>query len=157
MFTNCIVFGDVREVRSLILGQNQMFQHVQSLVLFYFTHHLKIVGLLLPLQPLFLMANAHLCQCHHWAMPGQPEGKKKNWNSVAILNWFALSTHKIDLMGKLYTLFSLKNKHKKYQIKYYKKIEALYHRQGSVLQKTFRFQPMVAYKFKFQLKSTKNR
>ena len=34
-------------------------------------------------------------------MPGQPEGKKKIWNSVTILNWFAFSTHKIDLMGKI--------------------------------------------------------
>ena len=60
--------------------------------------------LLLPLPPVFLMGNVHLCPCHHfsyWAMPGQPEGKNKNWNSVAILNWFAFSTHKIDLMGKI--------------------------------------------------------
>ena len=39
---------------------------------------------------LFLMGNARA-----------PEGKKKIWNSVKILNWFAFSTHKIDLMGKI--------------------------------------------------------
>ena len=33
MFANCSVFGDVREVRSSVFGQNQMFGHVQSLVL----------------------------------------------------------------------------------------------------------------------------
>ena len=41
-------------------------------------------------------------------MPGQPEGKKKIWNSVTILNWFAFSTHKIDLMGKI-IYFTFKN------------------------------------------------
>ena len=45
---------------------------------------------------LFLMGNARA-----------PEGKKKIWNSVTILNWFAFSTHKIDLMGKI-IYFTLK-------------------------------------------------
>ena len=33
MFANCSVFGDVREVRSSVFGQNQMFGHVRSSVL----------------------------------------------------------------------------------------------------------------------------
>ena len=28
MFANCLVFGDVREVRSSVFGQNHMFGHV---------------------------------------------------------------------------------------------------------------------------------
>ena len=33
MFANCLVFGDVREVRSSVFGQNHMFGHVRSSVL----------------------------------------------------------------------------------------------------------------------------
>ena len=33
MFANCLVFGDVIEIQSLVFGQNQMFRHVRSLVL----------------------------------------------------------------------------------------------------------------------------
>ena len=33
MFANCSVFGDVREVRSSVFGQNHMFGHVRSSVL----------------------------------------------------------------------------------------------------------------------------
>ena len=33
MFANCLVFGDVIEIQSLVFGQNQMFRHVRSSVL----------------------------------------------------------------------------------------------------------------------------
>ena len=33
MFANCSVFGDVREVRSSVFGQNHMFGHVRSSIL----------------------------------------------------------------------------------------------------------------------------
>ena len=33
MFVNCLVFGDVREVRSSVFCQNHMFGYVRSLVL----------------------------------------------------------------------------------------------------------------------------
>ena len=42
MFANCSVFVDVREVRSSVYGQNQMFGHVRSSVL----KILKKIGLI---------------------------------------------------------------------------------------------------------------
>ena len=33
MFPNCLAFGDVREVRNSVFGQNHMFGHVRSSIL----------------------------------------------------------------------------------------------------------------------------
>ena len=44
MFANCLSFGDVREVRSLVLGLKVMFREVRSSVLMFGEHYEHLVS-----------------------------------------------------------------------------------------------------------------